>query len=258
MPLLGGDFDSRGLLRAAAYGAAASWSRASAATSAGARRPTGSTRPRSTTTPGCCASATRRCRWSGSRGSTSTRARCSARSACSRSTSRPARARRAARSRCPRSPRPRSRSCARRGRGRSPRRRAGGDRSRGACRGRELPITALTAGQLGVLLPVLAALGQVAQQVGEEEQRGRVPVPPPLRDRRRAGRRSGCCVLAWLLSILGSVVAFGGFTIVREEDRILRSGAGWSPATRRRCRSAACGPCGWSRACCGGRSGCAR
>src|SRR3954451_22896332 len=38
--------------------------------------------------------------------------------------------------------------------------------------GRELTVAALTAGQLGIVLPVLAALGQVAQQVGEVGEQG--------------------------------------------------------------------------------------
>ena len=85
---------------------------------------------------------------------------------------------------------------------------------------RELAITAVTAGQLGVLLPVLAALGQVVSQVGENEQEDAFRFLP----------HSvtvavlvvvGLLVAAWLISILGSVIAFGGFTIVREEERIL-------------------------------------
>src|SRR3954447_25419766 len=44
--------------------------------------------------------------------------------------------------------------------------------------GRELTIAAVTAGQLGILLPVVAGLGQVAQQVGEEEQQGAVRFLP--------------------------------------------------------------------------------
>ena len=58
-----------------------------------------------------------------------------------------------------------------------------GGRSRGGSRGRELTIAALTAGQLGVLLPVVAALGQVLQQVGEEEGEGAVALAPAQRHR---------------------------------------------------------------------------
>ena len=85
---------------------------------------------------------------------------------------------------------------------------------------RELAVTAVTAGQFGVLLPVLAALGQVVSQVGENEQEDAFRFLP----------HSvtvavlvvvGLLVAAWLISILGSVIAFGGFTIVREEERIL-------------------------------------
>jgi len=85
--------------------------------------------------------------------------------------------------------------------------------------GRELAAAAFTAGQFGVLLPVVAALGQVVQQVGEEEQQGAERFLP------HSVTAAVLVVLAlllaaWLLSILGSVVAFGGFTIVREETRI--------------------------------------
>ncbi len=85
--------------------------------------------------------------------------------------------------------------------------------------GRELAVAALTAGQLGIVLPVIAALGQVAQQVGEEEQQGATRFLPHSVT---AGVLIvlALLVLAWLLSTLGSVVAFGGFTIVREQDRI--------------------------------------
>ena len=46
----------------------------------------------------------------------------------------------------------------------------------------------------------------------------------------------------------GAVVAFGGFTLVRDGERLrIRRGL-VSSAARRRCRSAACARCGWSRA----------
>ena len=85
--------------------------------------------------------------------------------------------------------------------------------------GRELAVAALTAGQLGIVLPVIAALGQVAQQVGEEEQQGATRFLP------HSVTTAVLIVLAllvaaWVLSTLGSIVAFGGFTIVREQDRI--------------------------------------
>src|SRR4051794_3457496 len=85
--------------------------------------------------------------------------------------------------------------------------------------GRELAITALTAGQLGILLPVLAALGQVAQQVGEEEQQGATRLIPHSVST-AALVVTALLVGAWVLSMLGSVVAFGGFTLVREQDRL--------------------------------------
>jgi putative membrane protein len=85
--------------------------------------------------------------------------------------------------------------------------------------GRELAITALTAGQLGVVLPVVAALGQALGQIGESEQRDAVRFLPHSVG--TAALLAGALlVAAWLLSILGSVVAFGGFTVVREAERL--------------------------------------
>ena len=86
--------------------------------------------------------------------------------------------------------------------------------------GRELATAAVTAGQLGVVLPVVAALGQVVSQVGQEEQEEALSVLPQ-------SVTAAVLVIvalllaAWLLSIAGSVIAFGGFTILRTEERLL-------------------------------------
>ncbi|MDA0141499.1 PH domain-containing protein [Solirubrobacter deserti] len=85
--------------------------------------------------------------------------------------------------------------------------------------GRELAITALTAGQLGVLVPVVAALGQVVGQVGESEQEDAVRFLPQSVTA-AVLVVVGLLALAWLLSIAGSVIAFGGFTLVRDQERL--------------------------------------
>ena len=121
-------------------------------------------------------------------------------------------------------------------------------RSEGGWSGRELAVAALTAGTArhrAARRRRPRAGGPAGRRGGEA---GRHALPPSLRDRRRRSIVLGLLVLAWLLSTLGSVVAFGGFTIVREQERI-RSGAASCRATRRRCRSAGYGPCASSKAC---------
>ena len=87
--------------------------------------------------------------------------------------------------------------------------------------GRELAIAALTAGQLGIVVPVLAGASQVVQQLFSDKRQGEEAV--------RALPHStmvivlavvGIVLLAWLLSTLGAVVAFGGFTVTRDGDRL--------------------------------------
>ena len=92
-----------------------------------------------------------------------------------------------------------------------------------------LLLAALTAGQLGVILPLLAVVPQLLQDLFDG------------RDIRRAGEEGlrlvpaspvewilaalALLLLAWLLSIAGAVLAFSGFTVARDEDRIrLRRG----------------------------------
>jgi putative membrane protein len=86
-------------------------------------------------------------------------------------------------------------------------------------RGR-LVLAALTAGQLGVILPVLAGAGQLAQNVfGDDAERDAVRLIPDT-----AGEWVLAVVAlllaAWLLSVLGAVVAFAGFAVSRDGDRL--------------------------------------
>ncbi len=86
--------------------------------------------------------------------------------------------------------------------------------------GRELAAAAVTAGQFGVLIPVLAAAGQALSQVVDED-RGEEAVR--LLPHSGTALIIGAIVLlavAWLVSTLGAVVAFGGFTVVRDGDRL--------------------------------------
>jgi putative membrane protein len=82
---------------------------------------------------------------------------------------------------------------------------------------RMLLVAALTAGQLGVILPALAGFFQLVQSsLGEDDAVRLIP--------RTVGTAvlaaAGLLVVAWLLSVLGSVVAFSGFTVTREGDRL--------------------------------------
>jgi len=85
---------------------------------------------------------------------------------------------------------------------------------------RALLLAALTAGQLGVILPVLAGAGQLAQNVfGEESGEEAIRLLP-----HSAGEwvlaAAVLLGVAWLLSVAGAVVAFAGFTVSRDRDRL--------------------------------------
>ncbi len=85
---------------------------------------------------------------------------------------------------------------------------------------RALLLAALTAGQLGVILPVLAAAGQLAQNVfGEESGREAIRLAP---DTVGEWVLAAAVLLAaaWLLSVAGAVVAFSGFTVSRDRNRL--------------------------------------
>jgi putative membrane protein len=81
----------------------------------------------------------------------------------------------------------------------------------------DLVRAAVTSGSLGVLIPVVAGLSQVLDDViGADEAQALLP------DTWDEAALAAVAVLAvaWLLSFLGTIVAFGGFTAVREGDRL--------------------------------------
>jgi putative membrane protein len=85
---------------------------------------------------------------------------------------------------------------------------------------RGLVVTALTAGRVGVLLPVVAALSQVVDDIaGSGAARALVPS--------NAGEAmvltAAVLAAAWLLSFLGAVVSYAGFTVTRDGDRLRTS-----------------------------------
>jgi putative membrane protein len=83
-----------------------------------------------------------------------------------------------------------------------------------------LIVGALTAGQLGVILPLLAATAQLAQSVlGDEAERDALRLIP---DSGGEWLLAAVVLLgaAWLLSVAGAVVAFAGFQITRDGDRL--------------------------------------
>lgn len=86
---------------------------------------------------------------------------------------------------------------------------------------RALLVAALTSGQFTVLLPVLAALSQILDDVigrtGGEEFERYLP-PESVGDALVA--LAVLLAAAWALSILGTIVAFAGFTVVRDGDRL--------------------------------------
>jgi putative membrane protein len=82
----------------------------------------------------------------------------------------------------------------------------------------QLLVAALTAGQIGVLLPVLAGAAQLAESLAGDDPRSvRVEIDG-------VGQLLLVAAVllagAWLLSVLGAVVAFGGFTAGRDGDRL--------------------------------------
>jgi putative membrane protein len=83
-----------------------------------------------------------------------------------------------------------------------------------------LLLGALTAGQMGIIVPVVAAGFQVAQQAFEEgEGRSAVHALPDT----LGGWLLVASVLlgaAWALSAAGAAVAFAGFTVARDGDRL--------------------------------------
>src|SRR5215218_474328 len=85
---------------------------------------------------------------------------------------------------------------------------------------RQLLVAALTAGQVGVLLPLLAVVPQLGEELwgNDIETAGREGmrlVPESAPEWILAGL--GLILLAWLLSTAGALFAFAGFTTVRAE-----------------------------------------
>lgn len=87
---------------------------------------------------------------------------------------------------------------------------------------RMLLVAALTSGQLGVILPLLAGFSQVIDDLFGDPQEGGRAVAGALPD--SAGEwalaAGGLLAAAWLLAALGTVVAFAGFGVRREGDAL--------------------------------------
>ena len=86
-----------------------------------------------------------------------------------------------------------------------------------------LLLAALTAGQIGVILPALAVLPQLLGEVwgGDLETAGRDGVRiAPDSPMEWALAAVGLLLLAWLLSSAGALLAFAGFTIARDGERL--------------------------------------
>jgi putative membrane protein len=86
--------------------------------------------------------------------------------------------------------------------------------------GRELAFAALTAGQLGIVVPVLAAGFQILQETFDERRGEEAVRALPHSTMVIVLVIAGIVVLAWVLSTIGAVIAFGGFTVSREGDRL--------------------------------------
>jgi putative membrane protein len=80
-----------------------------------------------------------------------------------------------------------------------------------------LLIAALTAGQLGVILPAVAGFFQLVQQSLDEDDAVRLL---PHTATAAVAAVVALLIAAWLLSVLGSVVAFAGFTVTRDGSRL--------------------------------------
>jgi putative membrane protein len=86
---------------------------------------------------------------------------------------------------------------------------------------RDLLVSALTAGQLGVILPVLAGAAQLLSNAVNNERD--VENAGHLLPQTIGGWELVLVVLvagAWALSVIGSLVAFAGFTVTRDGDRL--------------------------------------
>ena len=86
--------------------------------------------------------------------------------------------------------------------------------------GRELAVAALTAGQLGIVVPVLAGAFQVVEQLFDPENGEEAVRWLPQTVTAVVLGAAALLVLAWLLSTAGAVIAFGGFTVIRDRERL--------------------------------------
>ena len=87
---------------------------------------------------------------------------------------------------------------------------------------RMLMVAALTSGQLGVILPLLAGSSQVVDDLFDDPAQGERAVTGALPDSAAewALAAGGLLTVAWLLAALGTVVAFAGFGVRREGDAL--------------------------------------
>jgi putative membrane protein len=85
---------------------------------------------------------------------------------------------------------------------------------------RRLLLAALSAPQLGILAPLLAGGGAVAQQVFQSGDRDRILDLLPDTPMGLLAGGAGVLVAAGLLAIAGAVVAFAGFEVLVDGDRL--------------------------------------
>jgi putative membrane protein len=85
---------------------------------------------------------------------------------------------------------------------------------------RRLALAALSAPQLGILAPLLAGGGAVAQQVFQSDERDRVLDLLPETPMGLLAAAAAVLVAAGLLAIAGAVVAFAGFEVLVDGDRL--------------------------------------
>ncbi|HEX8102800.1 MAG TPA: PH domain-containing protein, partial [Solirubrobacteraceae bacterium] len=89
---------------------------------------------------------------------------------------------------------------------------------------RELLVAAATAGQLGVILPVLAAATQLVDDVYVNDDPRRVAgglVLLPDTAGEIALAALALLAVAWIVSMAGAIVAFAGFSVTRTGDRLV-------------------------------------
>jgi putative membrane protein len=83
-----------------------------------------------------------------------------------------------------------------------------------------LLVTALTAPQIGVILPVVGGLAAVGDDLLSRERSERLVDQLPSDAGGIALVIAGVAAAAFLLSFLGAIVAFSGFVLVRDGDRL--------------------------------------